>query len=679
MKKWKFLFLLACAVIFLPGKVAAQANCYETQRQKGIELYNKGEYSAAYKNFEAAKMCTDLPSNNDLDTWLGKCNIVVKLSVKTLNFNATGTEEQCVDVSTNAKSFKVGSTPSWCKVTQQGKTLYVSCQDNVAVAPRDARIVVTSGGKTVFFEVIQKSADLEVEFQPENLLLKSTPETRQVLVHSNAPDWEVQNVPSWLLTERKEDTLFVVSSNNVSSAFREAELLFSFAGQSIPFSVRQQPGDTIIEVNQPELVFPREGRAFDLTVSSSIDSWNADASQQWIGVERKGNKLTVAVTENKDVFSRHGFVRIAVGNRSVDVPVHQAPYVSEKPTPVSDLQGLSEIDKESIMVTSFPSELVVYVDDTIQKITPFSHPVDFEHHSLQMGFERRDVFFNGNQGDIVFEPGLRFATLTLTTPNTFGLMSGFVTSNLFGAYGHAQFTTPFVKEFEADTVGLAGYHLTFGAVYQPIPYLGVYAGLGLGAFEARPHIGIEFEMGVMGFYKNAILSMGFHTSRVNSSVKHTGFMIGVGGYLKRFYDQGFDYCTSDSRRWWSVNYMFRPAQRGKGVMFSDIGSEKTRVYIKALYLNPTPTVKGFDASAGVVFTPAGGLVDVTMGVGAGVNVMGLDRIFQGIDMEMGAILNLWRIPVTFMLHESDLFGNRHLYVDFGVGFHFGDFKHSSYK
>ena len=108
------LLLLCCLSVCFHGMLIAQEHCYETTRQKGIQLYNQGEYAAAYKNFEAAKMCTDLPSNNDLDSWLEKCIIVVKFSVKSLSFDASGSEEQCVEVTTNAKSFRVGSTPSWC-------------------------------------------------------------------------------------------------------------------------------------------------------------------------------------------------------------------------------------------------------------------------------------------------------------------------------------------------------------------------------------------------------------------------------------------------------------------------------------------------------------------------------------------------------------------------------------
>ena len=43
-----FLFVIACQTLL------AQDHCYETTRQKGIDLYNQGNYQAAAKNFKAA-------------------------------------------------------------------------------------------------------------------------------------------------------------------------------------------------------------------------------------------------------------------------------------------------------------------------------------------------------------------------------------------------------------------------------------------------------------------------------------------------------------------------------------------------------------------------------------------------------------------------------------------------
>jgi hypothetical protein len=336
------------------------------------------------------------------------------------------------------------------------------------------------------------------------------------------------------------------------------------------------------------------------------------------------------------------------------------------------------------MVTSVPSELVVYVDDSIKNITPFDLPVDYEHHSLLMGFERREYLFNDDQQDITFKPGLRFAALTLTAPKNIGLRTGFVAANGFGAYAHFQASMPLVKDFVTD-MSVNGYHFMVGPVYSPIQYASIYAGIGAGIHQGPtsgglPKMGFDYEAGVMGFYKNVTVSLGFRNTRwgYNSKDRRTTLVFGVGGYLKRYYDSKFGYCVSDSRRWWSLNYMSRPATSGKGVMFGDMGKEKVRTYLKAMYAQPNDTTKNLDASFGLIFTPVNGIIDFCLGAGAGVN-FGAQIMVPTLEMETGFILNIWRLPLTVMLHESDMLNNRHLYVDFGVGFHFGQFNRSSYK
>ena len=192
---------------------------------------------------------------------------------------------------------------------------------------------------------------------------------------------------------------------------------------------------------------------------------------------------------------------------------------------------------------------------------------------------------------------------------------------------------------------------------------------------------MDFEAGVIGFYKNLLLTLGFHTSRLASDVQNTSFTVGIGGYLKRYYDSRLGYCASDSRRWFSLNYVFRPAENGIGLMVGDLGKERVRVYLKAMYL---PSMQTFDSlnnrriegSAGIVFTPVNGLIDMTLGASAVADISGVNDWYRGAGVELGAILNVWRFPVTIMLHESDLLGSRHLYVDFGVGFHLGEFEKS---
>ena len=687
-------FLLPVLLFACVTMLHAQVNCYETQRTKGIQLYNQGDYAAASKNFVAAKSCTDAPANNDLDTWIAKCTIVVRLSPRRLDFAASGGEEQCVEVSTNAKSFRVGTTPDWCRVTQQGKMLYVSCNDNEEVTPRETTITIYSGGKSAVLEVAQRSADLEMTFDPEVLVFNSQVETRCVQVTTNAPDWQVEETPGWLEAVRREDTLMVTSRNNASSELKSGALVLSVSGQSFSYTVRQLPGDTVVMAEKQSVALPTEGGTAHVSVTSNVTGWEVESSEAWMQVSKEPGAVAITVQENPSVFSRHGLVRLKSGTKTAQVEVHQAAYVTAFTMPASELGDLHASDKENILVSSVPSHLRVIVDDSITRFTPFPMHVDYEHHSLLMGFERRESLLNDKQEDIVFRPGLRFAELTYSGrgPKRYGLMTGFVAANRFGAFARFQADMPMAKAFDTEAYAGTGYHLSFGPVFCPVPYLGIYAGLGFGTYGGRnlmnpgvPLVGLDYEAGLMGLYRNVMLSVGFYTTRSAAGQQSTGMLLGVGGYLKRYYDDRFGYCASDSRRWWSVSYVMRPAVGGKGVMFGDLGSEKARAYLKALYIQSEvasrdAVARNIDASGGVLFTPVNGLIDVCVGVGAEVNLVGLDKKFLGIGAEAGVILNLWRFPLTVMFHESDLFSeSRRPYVDFGIGFHLGAFKRSSYK
>lgn len=685
-------FLPAILFLLCMPMLHAQVNCYETQRNKGIQLYNQGNYAAASKNFIAAKSCTDAPANNDLDAWIDKCVIVVRLSPKKLQFAATGSEEQCVEVSTNAKTFKVGNTPAWCKVTQQGKMLYVSCDDNEEVTPRETGIAIIAGGKTSILEVAQRSADLEMSFDPESLTFTSQVETRWVMVTTNASDWQVEQTPSWLMAVRRQDSLLVTSQKNESSDLRSSEVTLSSAGQLFDYPVRQLPGDTVIAVEKTEIVIPNEGGGIQFPVTSNVTGWTVECSEPWLQVHKDLDEVMGTVQENPSVFSRHAVVNLRCGAHTAAVKVHQQAYSTPFTMPASELAKTTGSDKENIAVTSVPSNLRVIVDDSITRYTPFTHHVDYEHHSLLMGFERREVLFNDKQEDVAFLPGLRFAAVTFSKPKRIGLLTGFVAANNVGAFSHFQVDRPLVKELCTDAYSGRGYHLAVGPVYRPIPYLGLYAGVGVGVYGDRypmnpglPLVGLDYEAGLMGFYRNIMLSMGFYSHRVGEGQTTSAFLFGLGGYLKRYHDDRFGYCASDSRRWWSLNYMTRPSANGKGIMFGDLGKEKARAYLKAMYLQPENAmrsdslVRNLDASAGILFTPVNGLIDVCIGVGAEINLTGLDQKFQGLGAEAGVIVNLWRIPLTVMFHESDLLNDYHPYVDFGVGFHLGEFKRSSYK
>lgn len=74
-----FISLLIIFAASVAGSAGLSAqDCYSSTRQQGISCYNDGDYSIAIDCFEAAKLCPDKPSGDDLDAWISKCRTRLK-------------------------------------------------------------------------------------------------------------------------------------------------------------------------------------------------------------------------------------------------------------------------------------------------------------------------------------------------------------------------------------------------------------------------------------------------------------------------------------------------------------------------------------------------------------------------------------------------------------------------
>lgn len=661
---------------------------YDFFHDEAVKLMSQGKLVEAKAKLEnIKKTCKGaIPPDNDLDALILRC-IVISPSVRYLQFDPQDNEEQCVAVTYNMSQFKASSNSDWCHVSKN-KTknyLYIKCDDNLLPKDRTATVTISSEGKVVTISVVQHGGEVKLVVHPDTVRFTKGKCIGEVIVYTNADLWDVDSLPNWIEAQKATDTLTLVASANEKAMPRKATVYVVANQRRMPVSVFQAGSDTLISATRDELVFSNEENTLSFGVTSNLAGWQVQSSDEWIEAWADHDTVRVMAHQNLSVFSRHGTVKVRAGNRFVDVLVHQRPYVSEPPILKSELGDGGNTDTDAIHVSSFPDgiKVTVYNDDhTVSSVnfTPFDMPIDYMHYTLQAGFEKKEAFLNDKQQDVVFEPGLRFAAFTWSPKAAIGMMSGFIGTRSWGAYSHFQVNTPFVTDFVSGGRWLSGYNLTFGPVFQPkkFPYVGAFAGVGLGGYVGEPHIGLDYEAGLMGFYKNVVVSMGFHTSRIlTSSVKTTSFMIGIGGYLKRYYDSELGYCASDSRRWTSLNYVFRPKENGMGLMIGDVGSGKARAYFKAMYLRPESTdslsVKNLEAGLGLMFTPVSGLIDLCIGASGAVNLSGLEDRFQGVGVELGAVLNVWRIPLTVFLHEVDLFGDRHLCVDFGIGFHFGKF------
>lgn len=119
-----FLLLIQCYTF-------AQS-CYNTNRQNGITAFNQGNYTAAKASFLQAGKCPDRPSDNDIQSWISKCDNKINQakgtyihvdgkSSTTSNYSVEGGSEN-FSVSTDAVSWTTYGVPSWCSIENKTST-----------------------------------------------------------------------------------------------------------------------------------------------------------------------------------------------------------------------------------------------------------------------------------------------------------------------------------------------------------------------------------------------------------------------------------------------------------------------------------------------------------------------------------------------------------------------------
>lgn len=77
---YPFRLILLFSLFFIAIIAHAQdRTCYDRLRQLGINDYNAGKYDAAIKKWKAAKECSFVPANNDLEEWIKKATIPIPI------------------------------------------------------------------------------------------------------------------------------------------------------------------------------------------------------------------------------------------------------------------------------------------------------------------------------------------------------------------------------------------------------------------------------------------------------------------------------------------------------------------------------------------------------------------------------------------------------------------------
>ena len=178
--------LLIITILSTTVAFAQSSACYELTRSKGIAEYKRGAYDRAIMYFDSADACEDKPVNNDLNSWISKCNSAkatatvhetgrrktndhrehssentLSVSETSIYFDANGGTKQ-LSVKTNLTIWNTSLVCSWCPVSNSGTTITLHCAANPLTEERTDFFYVTAGDKQVTVNLRQAGKSMTI-------------------------------------------------------------------------------------------------------------------------------------------------------------------------------------------------------------------------------------------------------------------------------------------------------------------------------------------------------------------------------------------------------------------------------------------------------------------------------------------------------------------------------------
>ncbi len=231
--------------------VACSANNSTTSRNTSfIVRTTNGAKEQRVSVSQVGRSSTSTSSNSSSST-----STVGKLTVKPTSISlSSGSGVAIVDVLANGRDYEVSLLPSWAKVkTKYGTWFSLSYTENPYSTARSDWFNVKAGGETVRVSITQsgnpsKSSSSAASYSSTRLTVKQTDitlpsssGTTMIDVSTNAKDYEVILLPSWIKLKSKYDSFFSLTySENNSSSSRSDWFNVKAGGKTVRVDVTQK-------------------------------------------------------------------------------------------------------------------------------------------------------------------------------------------------------------------------------------------------------------------------------------------------------------------------------------------------------------------------------------------------------------------------------------------------------
>lgn len=286
----KFLPLL---FIMLIGLASFAQDCYNSTRNKAIDLFNQGKKNQAKSYFEAAKDCPDKPVNNDLNAWIKKCD------------SSTSPKAGKITVESMALANPSGITSGLSNVNYYtDELLSLSPKlivDNRNKSNKKSNISITlidpEGNMLTSSESSQYTETKEITLKPGyNEVLFSTLNS-----FAHTPLTGTYTCKVWVDNKQVKETTWMVSNRPTSIAVND-------------------------KTNDFDITLSCDAGSYTFSVSTNAESFEVRHKPSWVSIETESdNSITITYTANPSHNTREGMMDIYTsdGKRSLNINLVQ--------------------------------------------------------------------------------------------------------------------------------------------------------------------------------------------------------------------------------------------------------------------------------------------------------------------------------------------------------------------
>ncbi len=295
--------VLLIAVSMLIGATVVAQDCYQSTRRQGINYYNQGKKKEAKRYFTAAQSCPDKPANNDLQTWIRRCDTTVATGNV---FELNGVELVNIELGNEVAESPIfagdmGNMAPRIDYRGIGKRSQTITLHTKLLDPTGK--LVSSGASPLGYTSMR---NITVEPGVEGTTYLPALSSYNGGVYTNG----VYEYEVWYQGKRLYTRTFVVSATKTL-----ANVTLTVDGQH--------------EVNSFDI--PYGGGSESYTINTNASSYDITYKPSWVQlVTKTKNSFKIQIAPNPEGFARTDYITISAAGREVTVNIQQNANPSAK-------------------------------------------------------------------------------------------------------------------------------------------------------------------------------------------------------------------------------------------------------------------------------------------------------------------------------------------------------------